>query len=576
MNDKERLDELDRDFFVAMHEIDPLTATQLGVPGYDHLLPDPSRAGTEAGAARLAALEARLRVIDARALGARDQVNQEVMAHLLWALRTNLEDAIWAKDASAGTYISPQSMAFASIPGAPLPGADAVAGYLQRLAALPGFFDAVRARYQEEAAAGWRSTEVGIRQAQQQLEGHLARAVAADPMLVPLGESPAATPADRGRAEQVILSQVRPAMVRLLRALSDDLLPLARPDDEVGICHLPGGGEMYRRAVRRQTTTDLDPEEIHQIGLGVLEALEAEWEEVGSRAFGRALRAEEVRARLREDPALRFQDEGQILAVVTAALERAEAARDSFFPAYRIARCVVQPIDPVEAGNAPMAYYRGPSADGTRPGTHFVLTTEPTSRFTYEYEALAFHESTPGHHLQIASAQTLGHLPMYRRHLDAEVCAYVEGWGLYAERIADEMGLYTSDMTRLGMLSFDALRASRLVVDSGMHHLGWGRQQAVDFMWRSTATPRSNVDNEIDRYIAWPGQALAYMIGRREIRRLRSAAEARLGALFDVRAFHGAVLSEGAVPLSVLDDVVERWIAAQAGGGADGRPVAAR
>ena len=412
MNDKERLDELDRDFFVAMHEIDPLTATQLGVPGYDHLLPDPSRAGTEAGAARLAALEARLRVIDARALGARDQVNQEVMAHLLWALRTKLEDAIWAKDASAGTYISPQSMAFASIPGAPLPGADAVAGYLQRLAALPGFFDALRARYQEEAAAGWRSTEVGIRQAQQQLEGHLARAVAADPMLVPLGESPAATPADRGRAEQVILSQVRPAMVRLLRALSDDLLPLARPDDEVGICHLPGGGEMYRRAVRRQTTTDLDPEEIHQIGLGVLEALEAEWEEVGSRAFGRALRAEEVRARLREDPALRFQDEGQILAVVTAALERAEVARDSFFPAYRIARCVVQPIDPVEAGNAPMAYYRGPSADGTRPGTHFVLTTEPTSRFTYEYEALAFHESTPGHHLQIASAQTLGHLPM--------------------------------------------------------------------------------------------------------------------------------------------------------------------
>ena len=156
------------------------------------------------------------------------------------------------------------------------------------------------------------------------------------------------------------------------------------------------------------------------------------------------------------------------------------------------------------------------------------------------------------------------------------MCAYVEGWGLYAERLADEMGLYTSDMTRLGMLSFDALRASRLVVDSGMHHLGWGRQQAVDFMWRSTATPRSNVDNEIDRYIAWPGQALAYMIGRREIRRLRSAAEARLGALFDVRAFHGAVLSEGAVPLSVLDDVVERWIAAQAGGGADGRPVAAR
>jgi uncharacterized protein (DUF885 family) len=576
VNDKERLDQLDRDFFVAMHEIDPLTATQLGVFGYDHLLPDPSRSGAEAGAARLAALEARLQAIHPEELGARDQVNRDVMAHLIWALRTNLEDGIWAKDASAGTYTSPQSMAFASIPGAPLPGADAVAGYLQRLAALPEFFDAVRARYQEEAAAGWRSTEVGIRQAQEQLQGHLARAVTADPLLAPLVEAAAATPEDRGRAEQVILSQVRPAMVRLLRALSDDLLPSARPDNRVGICHLSGGREMYRRAVRRHTTTLLDPEEIHQIGLGVLEALEAEWEEVGSRAFGKALRAEEVRARLREDPALRFQDEGQILAVVTAALERAEASRDAFFPAFRIARCVIQPIDPVEAGNAPMAYYRGPSADGTRPGTHFVLTTEPTSRFTYEYEALAFHESTPGHHLQIASAQTLSHLPMYRRHLDVEVCAYVEGWGLYAERLADEMGLYTSDLMRLGMLSFDALRACRLVVDSGMHHLGWERQQAVDFMWRSTATNRSNVENEIDRYIAWPGQALAYMIGRREIRRLRDTAETRLGAVFDVRAFHGAVLSEGAVPLSVLEDVVERWMAAPGGGGADGRPAAAR
>jgi uncharacterized protein (DUF885 family) len=576
VNDRERLDQLDRDFFVAMHEIDPLTATQLGVPGYDHLLPDPSRAGAEAGAARLAALEARLQAIDAEELGARDQVDREVMAHLIWALRTNLEDGIWAKDASAGTYTSPQSMAFASIPGASLTGADAVAGYLQRLASLPQFFDAVRARYQEEAAAGWTSTEVGIRQAREQLVGHLARAVTADPLLAPLLETAAATPEDRGRAEQVILSQVRPAMVRLLRALSDDLLPSARHDDQVGLCHLPGGREMYRRAVRRHTTTGLDPEEIHQVGLGTLEALEEEWEEVGSRAFGESLRAEEVRARLRQDPALRFQDEGQILAVVTAALERAEASRDSFFPAFKIARCVIQPIDPVEAGNAPMAYYRGPSADGTRPGTHFVLTTEPTSRFTYEYEALAFHESTPGHHLQIASAQTLGHLPMYRRHLDAEVCAYVEGWGLYAERLADEMGLYTSDLMRLGMLSFDALRACRLVVDSGMHHLGWERQRAVDFMWQSTATNRSNVENEIDRYIAWPGQALAYMIGRREIRRLRDNAEARLGGAFDVRAFHGAVLSEGAVPLSVLEDVVERWMAAQAGGGADGHPLAAR
>ena len=255
-----------------------------------------------------------------------------------------------------------------------------------------------------------------------------------------------------------------------------------------------------------------------------------------------------------------FGSEAEIVTVVTEALQRAEAVRDQWFPHYDISDCTVEEIDPVEAGNAALAHYRPPSADGSRPGAHCVLTVDPAERFTYEYEALAFHESTPGHHLQIASAQTLTHLPAYRRFLDAEVCAYVEGWGLYSERLADEMGLYSAPVQRLGMLSFDALRACRLVVDTGMHHLGWSRQQAVDFMWANTATTRHNVVNEVNRYIAWPGQALAYMIGRREIVRLRSVAQQRLGTDFDVRGFHGAVLSHGAVPLRVLEGVVSTWV----------------
>jgi uncharacterized protein (DUF885 family) len=195
-----------------------------------------------------------------------------------------------------------------------------------------------------------------------------------------------------------------------------------------------------------------------------------------------------------------------------------------------------------------------------------VLTTQPGERFRYEYEALAFHESSPGHHLQISSAQALPGLPAYRRFLDAEVCGYVEGWGLYCERLADEMGLYTSDLQRLGMLSFDALRACRLVVDTGMHYYGWSRSQAADFMWRNTATTRANVANEIDRYIAWPGQALSYLIGRREIRRLRDRAARELGGRFDIRGFHGTVLGSGAVPLSVLDQLVTAWTSQQAAG----------
>ena len=250
----------------------------------------------------------------------------------------------------------------------------------------------------------------------------------------------------------------------------------------------------------------------------------------------------------------------RIVDAVTGALERAEAARDDWFPPYRIAECTIEEIHPIEAKSAALAHYVSPATDGSRPGTHWVLTINPEEKFTYEYEALAFHESTPGHHLQIATGQTLTDLPDYRRYLDAQLCGFIEGWGLYSERLADEMGLYTSDLARLGMLSFDALRACRLVVDTGMHFYNWSRQQAVDFMWSHTATTASNVANEIDRYIGWPGQALAYMIGRLEIGRLREDAQRRLGDKFDVRAYHGVVLGNGAVPLDVLGSTVEHWI----------------
>ena len=367
----------------------------------------------------------------------------------------------------------------------------------------------------------------------------------------------------RREAAGLVDSQIRPALRRLLACLRDELLPAARPDDQVGIRFVPGGPEGYRAAVRKHTTTGLSPEEIHQIGLDVLAALQDEWAEVGSRVL-QVTDVPAIHDRLREDRSLRFTDSGQIVRTVTAALQRAEEARDRWFPRFDIPECVIEEIDPVEAGNAPLAYYRPPAAGGKRPGAHCVLTTEPQQRYVYEYEALSFHESTPGHHLQIASSQTLP-LPAFRRFLDAEVCGYVEGWGLYCERLADEMGLYTSDLQRLGMLSFDALRACRLVVDTGMHHYGWSRSQAMDFMWRNTATTQANVRNEIDRYIGWPGQALAYMVGRREIQRLRAEAERRLGARFDIRAFHGTVLGNGAVPLGVLDQLVTDWAGAAPG-----------
>jgi len=553
------LEHLSEEFFQTMHTADPLSATMLGVPGFDGLLPDPSRAGSERNAARFARIEDQLAALDPESLGPSDRINHAVLGWLAWGARVELEHGLWEANASAAGYVSPQAMVFQAMPAAPLTDAAGVEGYLERLSGLGGYFDAVRQRYRQASAEGRVSTRSGVLQALDQLQGHLAQSLAEDTLVSPELPADVDQAKVRARMAELVVSVARPAMARLHADLREELLPLARGDEQVGIRFVPGGEDGYRDAVRRHTTTELSPDEIHQVGLDRIASLQAEWLERGGPVLGTSDVAE-VRKRLREDPSLRFATSQEILGVVTNALHRAEAALDGWFPNYHLPTCVVEEISPIETNNAALAYYRPASNDGSRPAAHCVLTTNPEQRFAYEYEALAFHESNPGHHLQIASAQALTRLPNYRRHLDAELCGYIEGWGLYSERLADEMGLYTSDLQRLGMVSFDALRACRLVVDTGMHHLGWSRQQAVDYMWNNTATTMANVQNEVQRYISWPGQALAYMIGCREIRRLRALAEDRLQAGFDIRAFHGAALSNGAVPLGVLEGIVLTWI----------------
>ena len=553
------LAKLSDEFFQIQHTADPFSATMLGVSGFDALVPDVSRSGSAVSVAKISDLERRLEGIDTLNLNPADQVNHAVLGRLAWGARSDIENALWEASASASGYSSPQAMMFMSVPTVSINNSSDVDNYLERLSKLPEFLDAVLDRHREANAEGRFSTRVGIGQAIDQLSGHLGLSLADDTLLSPKLPSDVDQDRVKGRAAEIVTESIRPAMRRLLAGLQDELLPLARADDRVGISFVPGGDSGYRDAVRRHTTTDLTPAEIHQIGMDCLADLKAEWAELGGRTFG-TREVPEILSRLRSDRSLRFARGSQILDVVTKALLRAEEVRNDWFPVYQIADCTIEEINPIEAGSAALAHYRGPSADGSRAGAHCVLTTAPQDRFNYEYEALAFHESTPGHHLQLSVAQTLTHLPAYRRFLDAEVCGYVEGWGLYSERLADEMGLYTSDVSRLGMLSFDALRACRLVVDTGIHHLGWSRKQAMDFMWENTATTRENVRNEIDRYISWPGQALAYMIGRREISRLRKVAEDRLGPRFEIRAFHGTVLGNGAVPLGILEKIVLDWI----------------
>jgi uncharacterized protein (DUF885 family) len=290
--------------------------------------------------------------------------------------------------------------------------------------------------------------------------------------------------------------------------------------------------------------------------LAIIDDLAVEYRRIGARVFGTDDLAE-IFHRLRTDPTMRWDSGEELLAEARKAIERAEEAAPRWFGRLPAQRCTVEAVNPDEAPGAPAAYYMPPAMDGSRPGIYFANTHRAEERDRYGSEATAFHEAVPGHHFQLSLSLELTDLPLLRRI--ASFTAYIEGWGLYSERLADEMGLYTGDVDLLGMLSLDSMRAARLVVDTGLHVKGWSRQQAIDYMVENSPMALVEIESEADRYIAVPGQALAYMVGRLEIQRIRALAEQTMGERFDIRAFHDLVLGNGPLPLAVLGDVVAAW-----------------
>ena len=348
---------------------------------------------------------------------------------------------------------------------------------------------------------------------------------------------------------KAVAESIRPGFADYLEFLKTEILPKARPQEKPGVMHIPGGAGAYARLIQVHTSLDISPGELHQTGLSEVARINGEMEELGGRTLGVSDRKEILR-RLRTDPSLYFASRDEVFAKAEAALAKANAAISKWFGRLPRTPCEVVRMEEHEEKHSTIAYYRPPATDGSRPGRYYINTSAPETRPRYEAEALAYHESVPGHHLQIAIAQELGAIPEFRKN--GGVTAFVEGWGLYSERLADEMGLYTSDLDRIGILSFDSWRACRLVVDTGMHAMGWTREQAIKFMLENTALAENNIVNEVDRYITWPGQALAYKTGQLEMLKLRRSAEARLGKGFDVRRFHDVLLGDGAVPLTVL------------------------
>jgi len=304
------------------------------------------------------------------------------------------------------------------------------------------------------------------------------------------------------------------------------------------------------------TSLDLTPAQLHQTGLDEVARINRETTELGAKVFGIDDR-KEILQKLRNDHSLYFSSRDEVAAKAESALAKANEAISKWFGRLPRTPCEVVRMEPHEEKHSTIAYYRPPAADGSRPGRYYINTSAPETRPRYEAEALAYHEAVPGHHLQIAIAQELDGIPEFRKN--SGVTAFIEGWGLYSERLADDMGLYSSDLDRIGILSYDSWRACRLVVDTGMHAMGWTRQQAIDFMFQNSALAMNNIVNEVDRYITWPGQALAYKTGQLEIMRLRREARARLGASFDIRGFHDALLGNGAIPLKALRQVIGEY-----------------
>ena len=368
------------------------------------------------------------------------------------------------------------------------------------------------------------------------------------------------TQSARFAAEAAELAEraLRPALRGYADFLSAEVLPRARPDDAAGLSSLPDGSACYAALIEHHTSLALDPAELHAAGLSELDQVHADMRALGARLFGTSDLAA-IFKRLREDRSLYFSSSAEVEAKAAEALARAQAAVPSVFEALPSAGCEVRPIPEYEAPFTTIAYYM-PAVPDEAPGYYYVNSYAPETRPRYEAEVLAFHESVPGHHLQIAFAQELGELPAFRRHLGST--AFVEGWALYTERLADELGLYSGDLDRMGMLSFDAWRGARLVVDTGIHAFGWSRGQAETFMRANTPLAENNIVNEVDRYISWPGQALAYKVGQREILRLRAESAKALGEKFNIKAFHRTLLSGGAVSLPVLRAQVARWQAA--------------
>ena len=546
-----RVRELADAYLNAYLERYPETATFFGVPGRHHdTLSDNSLPALRAWEAREDAFLAQARAIDPQAI--QDGLLRATYAIVREALDSSIATRVchgelWSVSQMNGWHTSLGYLVTIQ----PVGTDDARREAIARWSALPKYIDTEIANLRDGIKQGYSAPKLNVRIVIDQV-GTLVRSS--------LKDSPFGSPSQRDSSpefkkqfEALVTGQINPAAKRYVDFLEREYLPAAR--DSIGISEIPNGPACYTASIRSFSTLATSAEQVHNIGLAQMESITKEMQTIGERSFG-TTDVPALLQRVRTERQYLFKSRQELLDYSGAALDRAKAAIPQWFGLMPKAEVKLEPYPAFREKNGPNEY-NPPAEDGSHPGLFYVSAYQAEKKSRVSTESTAFHETIPGHHMQIALALERKEIHPVGRYLINS--GYVEGWALYAERLADEMKLYSSDLDRLGMLGSQAFRAARLVVDTGIHSMGWSRQRAIEYMLQHTTEDAQSAASEVDRYIIVPGQATAYMLGMLEIRAARRDGEQRLGSRFDIKVFHDRVLEDGAVPLTFLRQKIAEW-----------------
>lgn len=557
-NADQRFERLLADHWARALVENPTFATSLGVRDYDALLPDPSLEAYRASVDAANTFLTRLNAVDSNELSAANQLNHSL-------LKLDLENQVAAAEHGGGKYMiltnrgGPHLQLTSMVGRLPFFTLKDYQSYVARLDAMPAYLGKATARIKAGLDAGWVHPCEPMRGYEKSIKTHMVDDVNNSAFMAPFANKPKVIDAKkfdqlRSKAKASVKKKLLPALAQFHTFYNSSYAP--KCNQQVGTDTLPGGREYYEHRVRFFTTTDLSADDVHTIGLSEVSRIRAEMEEVIKQAeFKGDFKA--WLEYLKTNPDFYPKTPEERMQVVATISKKMDGELPKLFGKLPRMPYGLKEIPADIAEKTTTAYYQRPAGDGSRAGFYFVNTSLLDTRPLYQLEALSLHEAVPGHHLQIALAQEL-ELPNFRKYGGQTV--FVEGWGLYSERLGLEVGFYQTPYTNFGRLSYEMWRACRLVVDTGLHSKSWTRQQAIDFMAENSGLSMNNVVSEVDRYITWPGQALAYKIGELKIRELRAKAEQQLGAAFDVREFHDKILENGALPLSVLESLINDWL----------------